>query len=81
MTANKELSLDPALDVLFNTLNSVDAQAQVWDQLDSIDHEVFHLEWTGIIDGLMQLLQQRAGQSTPGQHEQWQALLVLVDQK
>lgn len=80
-TALKTPSVDTVLNLLTDKWNDVDATAEIWGQLEPIDHEVFELEWSGIVDGLMKQMKERISEMTPTQKRRYDELLALVAQK
>lgn len=73
--------VDADLQYLWMAWRSVDQEIEIWSQMEPIDREVFHLEWTGIVEGRLKRLQAHAEELTPDQRRQYDRLLALVAQK
>jgi hypothetical protein len=68
------------LDYQFSSWNGIPEYAEWWPEMDSIEREVFHLEWVGITEARLDQLQQWAerGLLTTRQRARYAELLKLV---
>ena len=75
-----EADIDYHLEYQFHQWNDIPDLAEHWAELDAIDQEVFHLEWVGITESRLTLLEQWAEQDlfTPAQRARYDELLQLV---
>ena len=76
-----ESDIDYHLEYQFHQWDNLSDIAAQWAEMDTIDREVFHLEWVGITESRLTLLEQWAEQAllTPAQRARYDQLLRLVE--
>ena len=75
-----ESDIDYHLEYQFHQWDNLPDIAEHWAEMDAIDREVFQLEWVGITESRLTLLEQWAEQDllTPAQRARYDELLRLV---
>ena len=75
-----ESDIDYHLEYQFHQWDNLPDIAEHWTEMDAIDREVFQLEWVGITESRLTLLEQWAEQDllTPAQRARYDELLRLV---
>ncbi len=75
-----EADIDYHLEYQFHQWNNIQDIAEHWAEMDAIDREVFQLEWLGITESRLTLLEQWAEQDllTLAQRARYDELLRLV---
>ena len=75
-----ESDIDYHLEYQFRQWDNLPDIAEHWAEMDAIDREVFQLEWVGITESRLTLLEQWAEQDllTPAQRARYDELLRLV---
>ena len=75
-----ESDIDYHLEYQYHQWDNLPDIAAQWAEMDAIDREVFQLEWVGITESRLVLLEQWAEQDllTPAQRARYEELLRLV---
>lgn len=74
--------IDYHLDYQFNAWRSVAEYAEWWPALDAVDKEVVQLEWEGITESRLRLVEQWAADDrlTPTQRSRYDHLRRLIEE-
>jgi hypothetical protein len=76
-----ESDIDSHLDYQFMQWRRVPEIAEWWPKMDTVEKEVFHLEWVGITEARLQELAGRmnGGAIRPDQRDRYSDLMRLVE--